>query len=165
MTVCAIKESHGTKRVHRVYKALGLPLKRLPTRVKEPLEVPNEMNHTWRMDFVTDVLENKRRFRSFNVIDDFNREALHIEVDFSLTSNRIVWVLNHLINKKENQRRSEWTMVQKIYIERILDITSNEVYLTEKVWVQDAIIKYILKHFRDDYCATVKHRLEKLKEY
>ncbi|WP_345007082.1 IS3 family transposase [Snuella lapsa] len=93
------------KRVHRVYKALGLPLrrkakKRLPARIKEPLDVPQALNYTWSMDFVTDVLENKRRFRAFNVIDDYNREALHIEIDFSLTSNRIVWVLNHLVNKR-----------------------------------------------------------------
>lgn len=93
------------KRVHRVYVALKLPLrrkakKRLPARVKEPLAVPDKLNHTWSMDFVTDVLENKKRFRAFNVIDDYNREALHIEIDFSLTSNRIVWVLNHLVNKK-----------------------------------------------------------------
>jgi putative transposase len=57
------------------------------------------------MDFVTDVLDNSRRFRGFNVIDDYNREALFIEIDYSLPSNRIIWVLNHLINKKGKPKR------------------------------------------------------------
>ena len=77
------------KRVYRVYKNLGLGLrrkvkKRLPARVKEPLELPETFDHTWSMDFVTDVLDNKRRFRAFTIIDDFNKAALHIKVDFSL---------------------------------------------------------------------------------
>ena len=37
-----------------------------------------------------DQLSNGRSIRLFNVIDDFNREALGIEVDFSLPSERVI---------------------------------------------------------------------------
>lgn len=56
------------------------------------------------MDFITDLLENKRRFRGYNVIDDFNIDILFVEIDYSLPSNRILWVLNHLINKEEKRK-------------------------------------------------------------
>jgi putative transposase len=39
------------------------------------------------------------------VLDDYNREALNIEVDFSLKSNRVVWILNHLMKKWEKRGR------------------------------------------------------------
>jgi putative transposase len=38
------------------------------------------------------------------VLDDYNQEALPIQVDFSLKSNRVVWVLNHLMKKWEKPR-------------------------------------------------------------
>jgi len=73
--------------------------KRLPSRIKEPLESPLTITHTWSIDFMSDALEGGRKFRTFHVIDDYNREILFMETDYSLKSSRVMWVLRHFINR------------------------------------------------------------------
>ncbi|AGI08410.1 ISxac4 transposase [Xanthomonas citri subsp. citri Aw12879] len=85
------------KRIYRVYKAMKLNLRRaakrrLPKRERVPLYVPRLPDTVWSVDFMSDALACGRRFRTFNVVDDFNREALHIEVDTSINSQRLVRV-------------------------------------------------------------------------
>lgn len=91
------------KRIRRVYRALSLhlkrkPKKRLPVRTAQTLAVPQQRNQTWSLDFMSDALSNGRTFRTLNVIDDFNREALWIEVDTSIPAERVVRVLEQLID-------------------------------------------------------------------
>ena len=90
------------KRVYRIYRELELnlrikPKKRLQREKPEPLAVPSTINQVWSMDFMHDQLEDGRNFRLFNVIDDFNREALGIEVDFSLPSERVIRALDQIM--------------------------------------------------------------------
>ena len=70
--------------------------KRLPTRCPSPLVVPEAMNECWSADFMSDALWGGRRFRTFNVVDDFNREVLAIEVDFNLPAARVVRTLERI---------------------------------------------------------------------
>ena len=74
------------------------PKKRLPAREAQTLVVPVQANQTWSLDFMSDSLSNGRMFRTLNVIDDFNREALWIEVDTSLPAERVVRVLEQLLD-------------------------------------------------------------------
>jgi len=90
------------KRIYRIYRELALnlrikPKKRLVREKPEPLTVPASINQTWSMDFMHDSLTDGRTYRTFNVIDDFNREGLGIEVDFSLPVERVIRALNNII--------------------------------------------------------------------
>ena len=89
------------KRVHRVYCALKLNKrrkgkKRLPSRNPAPLSVPDSINQCWSIDFMSDSLWCGRVFCTFNVVDDYNREALAIEVDLNLPARRIIRVMDRV---------------------------------------------------------------------
>ena len=93
------------KRIYRVYKQMELNLRRaakrrLPKRLRVPLYVPRLPDTVWSADFMSDALACGRRFRTFNVADDFNREAIHIEVDTSITSARLVRIFEQLKSQR-----------------------------------------------------------------
>jgi putative transposase len=54
------------------------------------------MNQNRSVDFMHDALICGRRFRTFNVVDDFNRGALSIEIDLNLPAQRVVRVLDRI---------------------------------------------------------------------
>lgn len=89
------------KRIYRVYCHLGLnlkrrPKKRIPSWNPQPLETRPVPNEVWALDFMHDTLYVGRRFRTLNVLDEGVREALDIEIDTSLTSERVIRVLERL---------------------------------------------------------------------
>ena len=93
------------KRVHRVYCLLKLNRRRkgkrrLPARNPQLLAVPPMANQTWSMDFMSDALMCGRRFRTFNVVDDFNRESLAIEIDLNLPAPRVIRVLDRIASQR-----------------------------------------------------------------
>lgn len=90
------------KRVYRIYRELELNLRIKPRRrIKrdkpDELAVPTAINQVWSMDFMSDSLENGTKLRTFNVLDDYNREALTIDVDRSLPSKRVIRALEQVI--------------------------------------------------------------------
>jgi putative transposase len=90
------------KRVYRIYRELELnmrikPKKRIIRERPVPLSVPERINESWSMDFMHDQLADGRSVRLFNVNDDFNRESLAIEVDFSLPAERVKRTLDRII--------------------------------------------------------------------
>ena len=55
-----------------------------------------EPNQVWSLDFMHDSLWDGRSYRLLNVIDDYNRQVLHIETDTSLPALRVIRVLKRL---------------------------------------------------------------------
>jgi putative transposase len=98
----ALGRQWNHKRVYRVYCVLRLnqprrTKRRLPARERIPLLVPERANQVWSADFMSDdALYQGPRFRTFNIIDDHNREALAIEIDTSLRADRIRRVLDRI---------------------------------------------------------------------
>lgn len=102
--------SWNHKRVYRVYCAMKLNIrrkhkKRLKRKTPQPLLQPLLPNYCWSMDFMQDSLSCGRTFRTFNLVDDYNREGLGIEIGTSLPAQRITRFLDQLICVRGKPKR------------------------------------------------------------
>ncbi|AXR59553.1 IS3 family transposase [Leptospira mayottensis] len=95
------EERVNHKRIYRLYSALGLKYRIKPKRKRVSLPaipkiVPKKPEERWSMDFMSDSLYSGRKFRILNIIDDFGRFAVATQVEFSITSERLVRILNEV---------------------------------------------------------------------
>jgi len=90
------------KRVLRVYRTLKLTLrrkckKRIPARVKQALQKPEQPNKSFSMDFMSDALTTGRKVRVLNIMDDCTKESLAAYADYSIPGERVVEVVREIV--------------------------------------------------------------------
>jgi putative transposase len=93
------------KRVYRLYKEERLMVRKRGGRTRAlgtraPATIPQGANQRRSLDFVSDALNDGRRFRVLNVVDDFSRECLACAVDTSLSGARVVRELEALMARR-----------------------------------------------------------------
>jgi len=100
------REGHEVnhKRGHRVYRELGLMIRRKRrkhcVREGKPLVERTAANQEWALDFVHDAIECGRAIRVLSVVDAYTRECLALEVDTSFASRRVTRVLEQLVSER-----------------------------------------------------------------
>lgn len=147
------------KRVLRVYRNIKLSLRRkhkrrLPARVKEPLQQAMQPNESYSMDFMSDALTTGRKLRVLKVMDDCTRESLAAYADYSIPSERVIETLKQVIAEREKPKQirvdngPEFT--SKIFTSWC---SNNEItikYIQPDKPMQNAFIERLNRTFRED---------------
>ena len=147
------------KRVWPIYRAMGLNLKRkakrrLPPRQRAPLIQPEGPNQTWSLDFMSDSLSNGRKFRILNILNDFNREALAIEINLSIPAAYVIRILEQLIDGRAKPQRIRVDNGPEFTAKEFLDWCKKQdieiLYIQPGKPMQNAFIERFNGSFRRD---------------
>ncbi len=87
------------KRVYRLYSEANLAVRRRkkakrPASERVPLQLAQNVNEVWSMDFVSDSLANGRRIKFLTVADDFSHECVDIAVDWGISGQYVTRLLD-----------------------------------------------------------------------
>jgi len=128
--------------------------RRIANPEKKVLLQPIHPNLTWSIDFMEDRLENGRKFRTLNIMDDYNREALAIEVDYSFPSLKVVEMLKRVIEwrgKPEEIRSDNGTeFIAKVFDDFCINSDIKHVRIQKGKPMQNGYIERFNRHYRED---------------
>jgi putative transposase len=96
------------KRTYRIYREEGLQVRtkarKKLQRPRMPMEMPNQVNQRWSMDFVADQVSNGRRFRVLNVVDDYNRQMIGQLVSIFISGSQVARFLDDMIPERQRPK-------------------------------------------------------------
>lgn len=158
-------------RVLRIYREMKLVRrrrhkKRLPARVKEPLQVQLESNYSYSMDFMSDALVGGRKIRILKVMDDSTRESLAVWCDYSIPAEKVVEVLEIVISERGSPKQirvdngPEFT--SKSFVSWCKNNGIQIKYIQPGRPMQNAYIERLNRTFREDVLDA--YLLENLEE-
>jgi len=160
------------KRIYRVYKLLRLEKRRkrkrrLPTRNPIPLASPKSPNQCWSMDFMSDALENGRRIRVLNIIDDFNREALWVDAQYSYPSEFVIRALQNLEVERGLPKVIRVDNGPEFISHKLKDYCTNKGIKLDHIQpgkpTQNAYVERFNRHYREDVLdAYLFHSLQQI---
>jgi len=147
------------KRVLRVYRSLQMKLrrkckKRLPARVKEPLNKPVQVNDTWSLDFMSDALTSGKRIRIFKAMDDGSRESLAAFADYSICAEKVVMLLAQIVIERGLPRQIRVDngpeFLSKTFVQWCTQKNIIIKYIQPGKPMQNAYIERLNRLFRED---------------
>jgi len=144
--------------VYRICRELELnirikPRRRIERDKPQALSVPLSINQTWSIDFMSDSLNTGKKIRIFNVIDNYNREYLGIDVDNSLPAQRVIQSLDRMIEWHGKTKAIRCDNSSRIYISCTQRMgTSNGYWVQPGKPIQNA---YIERFNRNEWLTCI----------
>ncbi len=151
--------TYGSSQIRRVYQKYGFSLYKRIKRKRfdnpaNPISVPLERNEEWAMDFMSDALARGSRFRTLNIVDQYSRKCLGIDVRTSMPSRAVIQYLERMIEKHgkpkgiRTDNGSEFT--SDLFQQWLEDNKIEWVKIQKGKPQQNAIIERFNKTYRED---------------
>lgn len=159
------------KRVLRIYRSLKFSLRRkrkrrVPARVKQPLQRQQEPNKSYSMDFMSDALSSGRKLRVLNIMDDCTRESLSAYADFSIPGEKVVMVLKQILEKRSKPEQIRVDngpeFLSKVFTKWCSDNEIEVKYTQPGKPMQNGYIERLNRTFREDILDA--YQFESLEE-